>query len=148
MKKFLILILLTGLFYACKKDNYGSKPILTFKGYSTSALTTATTNLDIILNVKDGDGDIEDTIAWERHYYIPPATVPVFQVWKMPNIGQHEGHSVDAEVSLHLGTSDFRGWVEGTGTRPDSIWFRVFIVDKAGHHSDTIITPKLPIIKQ
>lgn len=62
MKKILFLVPLAILFYACKKDGVGSKPVVSFISYSTDSIGKNTDMLMITLNVKDGDGDIENLV--------------------------------------------------------------------------------------
>ncbi|PSL46576.1 hypothetical protein CLV51_103557 [Chitinophaga niastensis] len=149
MKKILFLSLVAGLLYACKKDNIGTKPILTFSRYSQPSLDSGTQQFDVVFNVRDGDGDIENVIAWKIHYIQTPPTPPAdtFTYSTMPNIGQNKGNSVKAEVSINMQTISFNLWNPDKGAKPDSLWYTAFILDNAGHSSDTIVTPKIPIFK-
>jgi hypothetical protein len=141
MKKILFLSLLVGLFYACKKDKIGTKPILTFKGYSLDSVTLKTDKMTVFMNVEDGDGDIEDTLTIapiiDSH---GPDTAFIRK--KMPPIGANRGNKVKAEVQILLDNAEIR-----FGNYPsipnDSIHFEVFIRDNAGNISDTIFTPKI-----
>ncbi|NIG53788.1 hypothetical protein [Chitinophaga sp. Cy-1792] len=148
MKKFLFLFLFAAMAYACNKDNYGPKPILTFEGYSIPSIDSNTAQLQVFFRVKDGDGDIDSSIYWTKHFYITPNPVPGEVRSKMPEIGENFGKSVNAQVSLVLnGSMDFGGWVEHTNPRPDSIWFTAYVIDAAGNSSDTITTKRIPIFK-
>ncbi|MBS0031542.1 hypothetical protein ACTJJ0_31160 [Chitinophaga sp. 22321] len=142
MKKILFLSLLVGLFYACKKDKIGTKPILSFKSYSLDSVTVNTDQMVVTINVEDGDGDIEDTLS------IAPiidshAPDTAFLYKKMPSIGANRGNRVKAEVQILLENSDIK-----FGNYPpipkDSIHFEIYIRDNAGNVSDTIFTPKIP----
>jgi hypothetical protein len=149
MKKLLLLFLLFGSLYACKKDKIGTKPEISFLRYGTPAVDSTSERLDVVVRVKDGDGDIENSINWKIHYLQTPPTPPAddFTPWQMPGIGANKGNSVNAEVTMLMISSDFRLWNEDKGAAPDSLWYTVFILDNAGNSSDTIETPKLPIYK-
>ncbi|SHL69240.1 hypothetical protein SAMN05444266_104424 [Chitinophaga jiangningensis] len=147
MKKFLFLFLVVALAASCGKDSYGPVPILSFEGYSVPSIDSNTTTFEAIFRVKDGDGDIDSSIFYTIHYYIP-STLEEQANARMPNIGQNTGKSVNAQVKVTLEAIDFVRWVEHTGTRPDSLWMEVFVQDRAGHISDTIQTTKIPIYKR
>ena len=149
MKKILLLFLLAGLLYACKKDSVGTKPVITFASYSAPFVDSTSQQLAVTFKVQDGDGDIENKIAWKLHYILPPVPplTDSFTYSRMPNIGQNNGSSVNAEVVIPMQTFDFRLWLEDKGVSPDSLWYTAFILDNAGNSSDTITTPKLPIFK-
>lgn len=144
MKKILFLSLLVGLFYACKKDKIGTKPILSFKGYSADSITPFTQDFIVSVNVEDGDGDIEDTvgIAVLKNSEVAQHKDTFWTQLKMPSIGQNRGNKVKAEVILPL-TSETYGF-NYQHAAGDSAWFLVFIRDNAGNISDTIATPKFP----
>lgn len=139
MKKMLFLFLLAGLFYACKKDKIGTKPILSFKGYSVDSVSVGIQDMFVTLNVQDGDGDIEDTLQIAP-IYDTKIQDTFYIVRRMPEIGANRGNSVKAEVAILLETQDFRTYQ----SLNDSIHFLVFIRDNAGNFSDTIATPKIP----
>ncbi|SEW36162.1 hypothetical protein [Chitinophaga arvensicola] len=142
MKKILFLFLLAGLFYACKKDSIGTKPILSFKSYSIDSVISSTQQMVLTMNVEDGDGDIEDSI-WIGPVFKSngPNADTFYSVKKMGDIGANKGNKVKAEVQILLRSIEFK-LVQNTGV--DSIHFVVFVRDNAGHFSDTISTPKIP----
>lgn len=150
MKKLLLLLFLSsGVLLACKKDKTGTKPEVSFLRYSLPYLDSTTERLSVVLKVKDGDGDIENSLNWKIHFLQPPDNpVDNFTEFKMPNIGANKGNSVNAEVSMNLATIDFRLWKEDKGAHPDSLWFEVFILDNAGNSSDTVFTPRIGIQKK
>lgn len=141
MKKILFLFLLAGVFYACKKDNIGTKPILSFKGYSIDSVVSSTQQMIVTMNVQDGDGDIEDSL-WIAPLFDSkgPHQDTFYSIKQMPQIGANKGNKVNAEVNILLKSIEFK-LVQNTGL--DSIHFLVFIKDNAGHFSDTIATSKM-----
>jgi hypothetical protein len=142
MKKFLFLFLVAGLFFACKKDKIGTRPLLTFKGYSLDSVTFKTDKMTVLMNVKDGDGDIEDTLSIAPIIDSHGADTTAYLRKKMPSIGGNRGSQINAEIQILLDNTEIR-----FGNYPsipnDSIHFKVFIRDLAGNISDTIYTPKI-----
>jgi hypothetical protein len=146
MKKMLFLSLLAlTVITACKKDSLGTKPVITFKSYSSVPIY-ASSGLDLTIQVKDGDGDVQNTLNFAAIYDTAP-TDTAFTARPMPNLDAHEGTSLTADVVLHLIATDF----PQIGANPvlkDSVRFLMYIVDDKSNHSDTIATPKVEILYQ
>ncbi|WP_217606100.1 hypothetical protein [Chitinophaga sp. GbtcB8] len=150
MKKILLLSTVVCLiFMACSKDGgSGTKPTITFKSYSIPFIVDSLVDqFDATFQVTDGDGDIQNKFNFRIILDSDPSTLEdsVFEPRQMPEIGAHKGSKVDAEVIYTLLASDFKFY--DPNTKPDSMRMQVFIVDDAGHSSDTITTPKLAILK-
>lgn len=141
MKKILFLFLVAGVFYACKKDKIGSKPILTFKGYTANSVTSNLDKMDVIMNVRDGDGDIEDSLWLAVRYKSLPNADTLYLIRSMGQIGANKGNSVNADVYITLKGETLRLHQAAVN---DSIHFVIFIRDNAGNISDTVSTPKIP----
>jgi len=143
MKKMLFLSLFALMaITACKKDSLGTKPVITFKSYSSVPISS-NYGLDITFEVKDGDGDIENSFNFAAIYDTQP-TDTGFTSHPMPSLDAHKGSKLTAEVVLHLLSTDF----PQTGPNPipkDSVHYLVYIVDDANNHSDTIVTPKVEV---
>ncbi len=68
----------------CKKDDdIGSKPVLTFKSASSMDVPKELQDLQIFFNVKDGDGDLENTWNVVDLYHYPDTTK--FDALPFPN---------------------------------------------------------------
>jgi hypothetical protein len=138
---FLSLLALTAI-TACKKDSLGTKPVITFKSYSSEPISSSF-GLDVTFSVKDGDGDIENSFNFAAIYDTKPLDT-AFEGRPMPELDAHKGSSLTAEVVLHLTGTDF----PQTGDNPiakDSVHYLVYIVDDKDHHSDTVVTPKVEV---
>ena len=145
MKKILVLSLfaVAAICGGCGKDSIGTKPMLTFLSYSSSPVF-ASAGMDVNFQVKDGDGDIENSFNFAAIYDTAPLDT-AFESRPMPGVDAHNGTNLTAEVILHLVGTDF----PQTGTNPvlkDSLHYLVFITDNAGNISDTIVTPKLEVL--
>jgi hypothetical protein len=142
MKKILFLSLMAlTVITACKKDSLGTKPVITFKSYSSGKII-ANNGLDITFQVKDGDGDIQSTLNFAA-LYDTDLTDTLFTSRPMPNLDSHAGTSLTADVILHLGGIDFIPTTDNL--TKDSVQFLVYIIDDKSNHSDTIATPKVAI---
>lgn len=145
MKKSLLLSLFAlTVITACKKDSIGTKPVITFKSYSYTPIDNRV-GVDITFEVKDGDGDIENSFNWAAIYDRDSTREPIFTARQMPGIDQHKGTKLTADVILHLGTID----IENDSTNSilkDSVRFVVFVIDNKDNSSDTIKTPKVEVL--
>lgn len=141
MKKIAFLSLFSLLaFAACKKDSLGTKPVITFKSYS-SDLIYSSYGLAINFNVSDGDGDIQNTLTWAKIVDTNP-TDTVWDVRQMPDMEGRNSGKVNAEVGLYLAAIDLNT-MQDSPPETDSVHFLAFIIDEAGNSSDTIATPKI-----
>lgn len=144
MKKIAFLSLFSLLAIgACKKDSLGTKPVITFKSYSSSPVS-ADAGMDVTFDVSDGDGDIENTFNFAAIYDIKPEDT-AYESRPMPNLDAHKGSKLTAEVVLHLVATDFPQ-IGDNPIEKDSVHYLVFIQDDAGNYSDTIVTPKVQVL--
>lgn len=151
MKKILPLLVVTALMIAAcsKDDNIGTKPELTFKSFSVPYVVYGETdNFDVTFQIKDGDGDIQNLFYFQTIIDKNPDTHANDTSWqprRIPSIETHHGSKVDAELIYNMYNTDFI--LYDATSKPDSLRIRAFVIDEAGHSSDTIETPKLAIIK-
>lgn len=147
MKKILVLSLFALAVISgsgCGKDSIGTKPMISFLSYSSDPVIPSN-GLDVHFQVKDGDGDIENSFSFAPIYDIQVDDT-VFASREMPNLDAHVGTKLTAEVILHLQPIDFPG--NTTGIPKDSVHYLVYVTDNAGNISDTIATPKVEILYQ
>ena len=150
----IIFILISGVFYSCKKDNvYPIEPVIEMSP-DQIYLSPST----ITISFTDGDGDIGlndgDTVApynynpvdFNKYYYnlLLYYFVKNGDVWeetdlivpyyyRVPNLtpsGQNKSLKGKIEVSITLPIN-----------RPDSIHFNVELIDRALHSSNILTTP-------
>lgn len=145
MKKILVLSLFALAVISgsgCGKDSIGTKPMISFLSYSSSPVIPSN-GLNVHFQVKDGDGDIENTFHFATIYDIQTEPDTTFAERAMPDLEAHNGTNLTAEVILNLEPIDFT-----TNVPKDSLHYLVFITDNAGNISDTIVTPKVEILAQ
>lgn len=147
MKKILFLSLFAlTVVVACKKDSIGTKPQISFMSYSSSPVYSSN-GMDITFEVRDGDGDIENTLNFAAVYDIDPTLDTTYEGRPMPDLDAHAGGNLKAEVTLHLIGTDFPQ-IAPNPILKDSVHYLVFVLDNAGNSSDTIVTPKVEVLYQ
>jgi hypothetical protein len=117
--------------------------MISFLSYSSDPVIPSI-GLDVHFQIKDGDGDVENTLSFAAIYDLQPEPDTAFTHREMPNLDAHNGTNLTAEVILHLEPIDF----PNTGIQKDSVHYVAYITDNAGNISDTIATPKVEIIYQ
>ncbi len=133
-----VLIGVLGFTSCGKESSFPSTPDLKYKGISPKSLSTAET-VAITCSFRDKEGDIQNTM-WFKVYNltIPDNSTPVFAKYDVPQFPEQK--NMEGDITLILKpTQDFSvGTPEGGGA--DSVYFELFLKDRAGHISDTIRT--------
>jgi hypothetical protein len=151
MKKFFVLSTVLIAFLGCKKDSSdaGNKPVLTFKSVSTEDVPAELKMLTFTFRLQDGDGDTEQALYVNDIRFEDETK---FDEVFMPALESHKGIKLDAEVILYV--SDLSDAVrmrlrDGRDPdlvpNPDTLQYRVFVLDNAGNSSDTITLPKVAV---
>ena len=144
MKKMLFLSLLAlTVITACKKDSLGTKPVLTFKSYS-SAPISANSGVAMTFRIKDLDGDVQNTLSFAAVYNTRPEDSSLYTTRLMPDLENNNGVSLDADLILRMESIDLAN--SNPNILKDSVYFRVYVVDNKDNHSDTVFTPKVEIL--
>ncbi|WP_295116839.1 hypothetical protein [uncultured Chitinophaga sp.] len=148
MKKLYVLtaVLAIGLM-ACKKDDAkGDKPQVTFKEFSLAEIPANYQGVMLItLDVKDGDGDIENALYIQTKWTTPSTERP-YDIRDMPGIGAYKGTSLTAQVQVVLDNNFLQPNSE-SNLEPDSLYYNIYIEDNAGNISDTVSTPKIRVYR-
>ncbi len=143
--KILILLTFATFFYACKKDAYTTKPQITFKSASSTALKQG----DIVtfqIDFTDKEGDIQDTLWVEKVSRTCPTTAGVQFISKnkVPNFTATTQLKGILEISF-VYNSNIAGIssIIGCSNKNDTSYFKFWLKDKAQNRSDTITSPDI-----
>lgn len=150
MKKIIALSAILFAFAGCKKDNVeGNKPKLIFKSVSAEDVPAELKMVTFEFQLQDGDGDTEDAMYINDIRFEDETK---FEMVRMPALESHKGTKLDAELTLYVSDmSDvvFMRLRDGRDPdlvpNPDTMQYRVFVLDNAGNSSDTITLPKIAI---
>lgn len=149
--KLLIVGLITAgiVVVACKKDQFTTKPQLTFKSINAERVPK-NTGFSMKLDVTDKEGDISDTMYIQR-VYLSCTAEPLTLVKKVPDFASHSSLKAEIDISFWYGdvstmppgynTSLPNGCTGSGGARVDSGYYRFWIRDKAMNISDTVNSP-------
>lgn len=145
MKKMLFLSLLALIVIsACKKDSLGTKPVISFKSYSSSPII-AKNGVNITFQLKDGDGDVQNVVNFAAIYDSNP-TDTFYTARQMPDLEANNGTNLTADMILQMAPIDLAHTDETI--LKDSVTFLVYVLDQKSNSSDTVSTPKTEILYQ
>lgn len=150
MNKFLKLILpITVSLVGCGKgDTFSTTPKIEFKSFSPASTVNILGNPEVTVNLsfEDGDGDI----GRERSG-IQGADIFLEYVYDGSNVlfsdsvilPQVPNSATDKNISGVLGFKVPTTFLIRQGKLQDAVQFRIYLLDKAGHKSNVILTPDL-----
>jgi hypothetical protein len=159
-----IIIIIAAILYSCHKQvNYSIIPAITYKNFIINSDSSA----DIQINFTDGDGDIGYLTSDANPPYdfylvplrdsIPPSGITYYVIEyatpPTPILGDTVGSGynipyitptgkdkeLSGQIQIHLDAATWKGVIPST----TSVEFRVWIIDRAGHVSNRILTPPI-----
>jgi hypothetical protein len=143
MRRLLPVSLLIVLTLSCGKDSFKSKPELTLKSVSTTRVE-ANRNLQVILTLKDKEGDFRDTV-WVRKITTrcPSSNFSDSLLYRIPNDLPRSTNFVgDVILSFTYALE-----LQPRCVRPDTAVFSFWMKDRKGNRSDTVRTPQIIILR-
>jgi hypothetical protein len=143
MRRFTPWAALVVLFLSCGKDSFKSKPELTLKSVSTTRVE-ANRNLQVVLTLKDKEGDFRDTV-WVRKITTrcPSSNFSDSLLYRMPSDLPRSNNFVgDVILSFTYALE-----LQPRCTRPDTAVFSFWMKDGKGNRSDTVRTPQIIILR-
>lgn len=152
MKKIIwALIPAISLMAGCgKNENYSTTPKIDFKSFSPASSINVVGNPEVTVNLtfQDGDGDIG-----RERTGMPGADIFLEYVYDGNNVlfsdsvilPQIPNSATDKNVSGVLGFKVPTTFLIRQGKSEDVVQFKVYLLDKAGHKSNVIVTPELKL---
>lgn len=151
MKKLFALSALLVAFMGCSKDDVeGNKPKLTFLSVSATDIPLEGKMLAMEFKLQDGDGDTEKGLYVNDSRFNIPGEDDKYDEVLMPSLENHRGGKLDALLTLYSSDNADDGIflrlrVGSPVTQPDTVVYKVFVMDNAGNSSDTLTLPKIAI---
>ncbi|MFN4974292.1 MAG: hypothetical protein ACK5GV_03495 [Bacteroidota bacterium] len=148
------LILIAGLLVyiplACKKNEFTTKPQISFKKISNTTLST--TNPVVFFEIKftDKEGDVQDTLWVQKISKVCPNSpgVQFTSKNKVPDftpISNVEGVlEIGFAYNANIGNYPT---ISGCGNKTDTATFKFWLRDKAKNVSDTLVSPPIILLK-
>lgn len=145
--KLFILGLITIALAACSKDQYSTKPQLTFKSVNGTYYTTGQF-LNFVINFTDKEGDIQDTLWVEKISYTCGPSATITAPYQVPNFTATKNLKGEFDISYIYGVAGANyPYISRCSQLNDSCYFRFWLKDKANHISDTVSSPPIVLLK-
>lgn len=148
--KILILIVFTLVINACSKDVNGGKPQLSFGDVNG---TTFALNSIITFNLilKDATtSTTNDTLFIARKFYTCPYIKKDTIYYKIPSYNGVKNQKATIGYTFQYGSGgSYNGCINsiGNASRTDSLNYYFWVKDSFGNTSDTVMSPKIILLK-
>ena len=141
-KKLFLPILSFFLFSTCTKEEEVSKvPAITFKSITPSTYKAGTDSLFIVFSYSDVDGDLGEDSVDAKNMFVTDnrnSTLYQFRVKQLVATGTIMAIKGDIQIKMpNVGITN--------GVTNESATFNVYIKDRAGNKSNTIITTAITV---
>lgn len=139
MKRYIVpVIIISGIFLitiSCgKKGSFPSTPDLKFQ----SIYQTDSNSIVINCTFRDREGDIQDSIYFQVYNLTTPGnSTGLFAPYSVPDFPAQQ--NMEGNIMLILTPTDVHIG-SGLGGGADSVYFDLYLKDRAGHISDTVRT--------
>jgi hypothetical protein len=139
--KILLTILVVAGLAGCGKDNFNTKPTLTFRSVNTKVVPVNGT-LTFQFEVTDKEGDITDSL-WVKKVRLNKKVVPTVRdsfFLTLPEVSKIQKAFVNVELTYNNYLVSARN-----PTESDSLQFKFVLRDKAKNASDTFTSETIVI---
>lgn len=144
-----ICVLVFTLFIiACSKGKFETQPRIEVKSYSTKVVPNRG-GLVIHLNYYDKEGDLGGGDFFAARYRTNQKPLGTGDNIIADTLDAAHGYTVPVFPAKDQGEIDLTfdyNFLKESISENDTIFFRIAVSDKAGHHSDTISTDKIVIL--
>lgn len=147
--KILLVAFIAFIIYSCNKDKYTSKPQLSLKSVNSTTIARGQV-LSFNIEFTDKEGDIQDTMWIQKVSKVCPTNPQAnfkhfFQVPNFPSNKNLKGN-FDINFINNITNSGYY-YITGCTNKTDTTYFRFVLKDKAGHTSDTLVSPNIVLLQ-
>ena len=141
--------LLTSVFCfsSCKKDEpvpvppvYSEVPEISFVSVSPTTVSAYGEPLTFTISYQDGDGDLGENSSNARNLYLTDNRFGITYPFRISQLAPSSSSIIiEGELRIILDNAGI------TGTVPQSATFSIYVVDRAGHTSNTVTTSAITV---
>jgi len=145
MRKIISIILLSVTVLACKKDEilFDTTPSIEFVSITPSSVTEFEDEVILTILYRDGDGDLGENNPEVKNLFVTDSRNDVQYSFRVQQLAPVNADiKIEGELAINLKTLS----VVGSGNS-ESATFSVYIVDRSGNKSNTIITSAITVSK-
>lgn len=134
------------LCFSCNKDKieFDSTPSIEVTAISPGSVQEFTEPVTITIKYKDGDGDLGENSSGVKNCFVTDNRIGIISSFRIQQLGP-EGSNIPITGSLNI---DLGGQgITDTSLSNQNVSFSVYVIDRAGHISNTATTAAITIRK-
>jgi len=128
------------LFSSCSKDEpvYSEVPEITFVSVSSTNVNSSDA-LTFVISYQDGNGDLGENTTDARNLYLLDSRISTPYQYRISELSPNSSIIIKGTLSVKL---DHAGLL---GAGPENVVYSIYVVDRAGHQSNTVISPTVTV---
>ena len=145
MKNYIFISIIVLLSSCSDEINKIGNPIpqISFVSLSKDEIISFNDELEIKIKYQDGDGDLGSFEADSLDIFVKDSRLKAFDTYYLPPLAPKNANvRIEGEINLKLKTLFIL-----SSANSEYAFFEIFIKDRAGHKSNTIITPNVHIFR-
>ncbi len=145
MKNCAILFLMLIPAFSCKKAEspYSEIPEITFESVVPSTAASFLDSITFTFKYKDGDGDLGENNANVENLFLTDNRISLVYQYRIKQLAP-EGKAIPVQGSLSVVLNNT---MLTDSSSEQTTTFSIYVVDRAGHQSNTITSSPVRIIK-
>jgi hypothetical protein len=142
-KKISFLILLIFFFCGCKKEKieFNAIPSIEFVSITPTSAMQYSDAVTITIKYEDGDGDLGENNANAKNCYVTDNRIGITYSYRIQQLApSNSSVPITGNLNIELG-----GQVITDSSSQQSVNYTVYVVDRAGHQSNSVTTGAVSI---
>jgi hypothetical protein len=128
------------LLSSCKKDEpiFSEVPEIEFVSVSSTNVN-ATTALTFRISYTDGDGDLGENTDGVKNLFLSDSRFGTPYSYRIKQLSPSTSIIIKGTIVIELNSAKL------TGAGPENAVFSIYVVDRAGHASNTVFSPTVTV---
>lgn len=147
MKKYIAaFIVISSVMYSCKKDKpveVSTTPEISFVSISPATAIEYQDKINITISYKDGDGDLGENSPDVKNLFLTDIRNNVTYQYRISQLAP-SGQTIAIEGNLVV---EIKNTAITNNDNSQSVTYNLYMVDRAGHVSNTITTNAITVTK-
>jgi hypothetical protein len=137
----LMIVICVCALAACKKDKpvYSETPEITFVSVSNSSVDAYGQPLTFIISYQDGDGDLGENSSDAHNLFLTDNRFGITYPYRISQLAPTTSLIIKGQLKIILDN------VGTTSTSPQNATFSIYVVDRAGHISNTVTSSVITV---
>ena len=129
--------------FSCKKDKieFNSIPSIEYIGISPTVANEYSDSVTVTIKYNDGDGDLGENDASVKNCFVTDNRIGITYKYRIKQLAP-DGANIPIEGNLNI---ELGGQGITDGSNQQSVSYTIYVVDRAGHQSNSITTSNITI---